>query len=411
MFRSFLIVLFLSTVRGVSSPGQVPGCTDPLATNFNAQATVNDGSCQYLSTIVSPAQTWSLPQVVDETSGLIVFNNQLWTHNDETDINLYAFGFPDFRQYTTYTLAGTQNTDWEDIDQDQDYIYVGDFGNNSRGNRTDLRILRIDKSSLPLNQPVIDTIWFSYSQQTDFANSGSNNTDFDCEAMIVTADSIYLFTKEWVSEQSSLYALSKNPGTYVARFRDRINVNGLITGATHLPGKSLVVLTGYSSALQPFLYLLYDYNDEQIFSGNKRKLMLNMPLHQVEGIATTDGLNYYISNETFTFSLVTKRQAVHRIDLSGYLGHFIAGTSLARLHPGHKNVITYPNPANDMLIIETDDVFSGLPFGVFNIAGQEILNGDLGNGFTIIDTMLVEPGLYFLRIGFPVKFSRKILIK
>jgi len=85
--------------------------------------------------------------------------------------------------------------------QDKDYLYVGDFGNNLNGNRTDLKILRIRKNSVLVNPLKIDTINFSYSNQTNFTPTGTNNTDFDCEAFIVASDSIYLFTKQWISKR------------------------------------------------------------------------------------------------------------------------------------------------------------------------------------------------------------------
>jgi hypothetical protein len=44
-------------------------------------------------------------------------------------------------------------------------IYLGDFWNNSAGNRKDLHILRIEKSTVETN-PNIDTIAFSYSTKS-----------------------------------------------------------------------------------------------------------------------------------------------------------------------------------------------------------------------------------------------------
>lgn len=86
------------------------------------------------------------------------------------------------------------NIDWEEISQDADFVYVGDFGNNHNGIRADLHILRITKESILSDHSVIETINFSYSNQTDFAPAGSNNTDFDCEAFIASNGSIFLFT-------------------------------------------------------------------------------------------------------------------------------------------------------------------------------------------------------------------------
>ncbi len=184
--------------------GQSPGCTDPLAENYQAMATVNDGTCIYKATAVAPVQTNDLPAAISETSGLIRWNGALWTHNDDTDTQLFALEEPSGVIVQECHLPGVTNQDWEDIDQDDGWIYIGDFGNNSSGNRQNLHILRIEKANLCTVQPKIDTLWFQYEDQTDFSNQGSNATDFDCEAMVVGADSIYLFTKQWTSLGTSV---------------------------------------------------------------------------------------------------------------------------------------------------------------------------------------------------------------
>ncbi len=70
-----------------------------------------------------------------------------------------------------FPLGEMENTDWEDIAQDENYIYLGDIGNNS-GNRKDLHILRISKNSILKDTPKIDIISFSYPDQTDFTARG-----------------------------------------------------------------------------------------------------------------------------------------------------------------------------------------------------------------------------------------------
>jgi zona occludens toxin (predicted ATPase) len=95
----------------------------------------------------------------------------------------------------------------------------------SRGNRKDLHILRIEKNSVEGNIQKIDTISFSYSNQTDFTKLKSNTTNFDCEAFVVVDDSIYLFTKQWKQKNISIYH-PKTPGNYRAQLKDSFNVKG-----------------------------------------------------------------------------------------------------------------------------------------------------------------------------------------
>jgi hypothetical protein len=168
--------------------------------------------------------------------------------------------------------------------------------------------------------PVIDTIAFRYKNQTDFTPQKSNTTNFDCEAFVVLQDSIYLFTKEWSSNKTSIYRLPKTPGNYLAQFKESINVQGFITAATLLPTKKEVVLTGYTKKYTTFLYLLYDYKNTNFSLGNQRKIKLKLPFHQIEGIATEDGSLFYITNESIIKKpIVNNPQQIHAIDLSKYL--------------------------------------------------------------------------------------------
>jgi len=298
---------------------ETTGCTDPLASNYNARATKNDGSCTYDPAAVYPLHTIPLNPAIPETSGLIIWDGFVWTHNDNADTILYGLDPGSAEIVREYPLKGLENTDWEEISQDEEYIYIGDFGNNGTGNRTDLHILKIEKSSLKTGNARIDTIWFRYPDQEDLGPQLPNRTDFDCEAMIVSEDSIYLFTKQWISAGTSLYSLAKDPGVFEAQYKASHDIQGLVTGACYVKPGGPVVLTAYTTVLDPFFYLLYDFTGMDFLSGNKRKVGMSLPFHQVEGIATADGLNYYVSNEKGSVEpLKNKRQSLHIFDLSPF---------------------------------------------------------------------------------------------
>ena len=311
------ILFFLLYVT--ASYGQISGCTDALAKNFDPKATTNDGSCLYSNVKIKPESTQKLGDSLRETSGLIAFNNLLWTHNDDHDTNIYGLDSKGKIQ-KKIQLEKVFNTDLEEISQDSSYIYIGDFGNNYQGNRKDLHILRVEKKSFLLDQPVIDTIAFSYSNQTDFSVQKPNSTDFDCEAFVVSKDSIYLFTKQWSQNKSSIYVLPKIPGKYSAKLKETLDVSGLITGATLLASGKGIVLCGYSGMLQPFLYLLYDYKNNDFLAGNKRKIKLSLPFYQIEGIESLDGKLFYLTNESFIKRPIIKTPPqIHTVDLSSFL--------------------------------------------------------------------------------------------
>lgn len=326
---------------------QVTGCTDSHATNFNANATQNDGSCVYSTTTIVPQHSFVLSNAIDETSGLILFDDVLLTHNDDSDTKLYQLDLTNGSTMSTVQIPTVSNVDWEDIAQDEHYIYIGDFGNNATGIRTDMKIYRFLKPEWE-NPTTIDTIQFSYETQTDFTTSAANATNFDCEAFIVTEDKIYLFTKEWISNATSIFELEKAPGQQEAVLKGTLNVEGLITGATHFEEKKLIALSGYSTSLSPFVYLLYDFDGSDFLSGNKRKINLNLPFHQVEGIATADGLNYYISNEKFSQSIINVEQKLHKFDLSPYLDvYFFPEILLVDKLQATTPFRVYPNPITD----------------------------------------------------------------
>ena len=394
LFSFFFLSLLTTTTA------QVTGCTDPLANNYNPSATQNDGSCAYNPASISPLLSFNLASNLVESSGLIKWGNYIWTHNDSDDINLYALDSSNGNLIQSYALNGKINTDWEEISQDADFVYVGDFGNNQNGNRTDLKILRIDKNSLLANSPVIETISFSYSDQTNFSPAGSNNTDFDCEAFIVSTDSIFLFTKQWISTKTSVYSMPKTPGTYEAKLKSTYDVQGLITGATYIEQKNLIALCGYSNSLQPFIYLLYDYHRTEFFSGNKRRIEIALPFHQVEGIATSNALKYYISNEHFSEAqLIDIPQKLHILDLTDYLGSYLSNLNNLTGSQAIYNTILFPNPAADFINFKTDRFDLPATYRIINHSGNVVLTGELTTKNQAINISELSSGVYIVRIG------------
>lgn len=392
-------IIFLTAILLLISnaAAQTSGCTDPQATNYSPAATLNDGSCIYNPGSVVPAATINLGISLNETSGLIVWNNRLWTHNDSEDINIYALDTLNGDILQSYALTGTINNDWEEISQDDDYLYIGDFGNNATGNRQDLKILRVSKISLLANSPEIDEIRFSYSDQTDFRDAGANNTDYDCEAFIISSDSIFLFTKQWISDKTSVYSLPKTPGTYIAEKKSTYDVEGLVTGSVYLEPERLIVLCGYSKLLEPFVLLLYDFNNSNFFNGNRRKISVSLPYHQIEGIATNDGLKYYLTNENFTLNVPQK---LHVLNLNPYLEDYLESVSSEMRETELSEEFTvYPVPSGNVVKIRRINQQLREYFSIINFTGQVLLSGRLTEDEDLIDISSLSPGFYILRIG------------
>lgn len=371
------------------------GCTDPRALNYNPEATVNDGSCTYAQTTVTPYYSTNLDERLNGSSGAVFFDGMLFTHNDHNDRSLFQIDTADAHILRQLQFSGIPYHDVEDCDHDSLYVYLGDMGNNVSGNRTDLHFLRILKSSLFSDHPVIDTVWFSYSDQTDFTLQESNTTDFDGEAFIVVGDSIYIFSKQWTTHHTTLYVLPKTAGTHVAQRRGEYDVNGLVTSACYLPDERQVVLCGYSNTLQPFIVLLYDYRGTDFFSGNKRKINFNLPFHQVEAITHRGAWHFYLTNEQISRYGVRVAAKFHKLDLSAYLSP-MDPQSLPET-PEALDFEVFPNPANHTLyVVGTRFVFG--EYEIFNDFGQLMQRGRWQSGMSEVRLPSLPDGVYIIKV-------------
>lgn len=347
---------------------------------------------------LSPVYSIELSSQVPETSGLIFFQDGLLTHNDNSDEQLYVIDTLNGAVLQTFSLNGTSNFDWEEVTQDSLYLYVGDFGNNA-GNRTDLHILRIEKSSLLEGTQAIDTIAFAYEDQTDFTAS-NQNTAFDCEAFIAGTDSLFLFTKNWNDLSTVCYSVPNVPGNYLAQRKDSSAVNGLITGATYLPNKKVIILSGYSSLLQPFMYLLFDFEGTDFFSSFQQKINLSLNFNQIEGVATKDGLDVYLTNEYFSQSIITTQQKLHKFNLTPVLGDYLSGNNVLS---ESSDIRIFPNPAKDIVHIQVPK--KSLSLEVRNSEGILVKKARTRQD-TDLDISELPNGRYFISItDYPRVFS------
>ncbi len=251
-----------------------------------------------LNAQVSTTLIGTLPENVLESSGLIYYNNRLITHNDSGNSpQLYELDSLGSQIFRTITINNATNIDWEDITQDDTYIYVGDFGNNS-GNRQDLRIYRIKKSEFDNFSSVnAEIINFAYEDQTDY--SETQNSDWDAEALVDFNDQLLIFTKQWQSNGTVVYSIPKVPGLYSARNIGFYDVSGLVTGATFNKFSNVLMLLGYSPQLQPFIVRIDGLSTNFSFNGTEEKIDLGIGFSQVEGITYSDSNSYYISSERY----------------------------------------------------------------------------------------------------------------
>ncbi len=396
-----LILHIVCMLSAHIAKAQIRGCTDPLGSNYNPSATINDGSCIYPAYAITPVKSQSLPSILNETSGLILDGDSIWTHNDDSDINLYRCSVKDIG-YTAFPLKGSKNIEWEDMSFDGTYFYLADIGNNAAGNRTDLHILRAKKEDVLKGIIIIDTIRFSYEDQIIAGPQAANTTDFDCEAMTVIGDSILLFSKMWTTQKSIVYVLPKQPGTYIAKKKTMLDIGGLITGATSIEDKKLIILCGYSRLLQPFLYLLYDFQGIQVQEGNKRKISLNLPFYQVEGITSQNGLLAYCTNEKLSQSFLEINPAVHALDLSTLLETYLQGGNTSISNKAIEDDIHF-SYHTDQLIMKVHPSLIGTPYSIMNLQGDLILSSIIETQSFSIPSENLLSGYYILQYNSNVK--------
>lgn len=333
-FIKFTVFISLFSLFLTASPvfGQVSGCTDPDANNYNPSATVNNGSCTYNNTNYTPlVRVDPISDTLTESSGLEWAGNSLWSFNDRGGTpDLYRIDTASKAILQTVRVEGATNVDWEELTFDGTYFYVGDFGNNLNGARTDLKIYKFPFSAIPdyttnreaaIPAEQIETLHFTYSNQPQPPDTvGLNTTKFDCEAMIVENGKIHLFNKNWVDLTSTHYVINGTvAGNYVATSLDTLQAGYLVTGATKAPGQEITVLLGYDNSLfkNHYLHILSGYGDGKYFNGNKRKI--NLPnatyMGQAEGITFRNDAYGYISNENTSFT----NQKLFSFDISSFV--------------------------------------------------------------------------------------------
>ncbi|HTN07209.1 T9SS type A sorting domain-containing protein [Agriterribacter sp.] len=315
MMRIIFIVLALCITASHSLRAQdVPGCMDPLATNYMASATVNNGTCTYNAASGSLTKKADLSATLTEISGMIHINGKLYALNDGGNAHaIYVMDSTSGAILQTITLAGTTNVDWEDLTTDGTYIYVGDFGNNVDGNRTDLKFYRVPLQSIfniteaigTVSGADIEAINFSYEDQTDFSPTGNNNTDFDCEAVIYHNGQLHLFTKNWIGNTTSHYVIPAEPGDYVAQKLESFDTGGILITSATKANDNIVIILGYKYVLAELypcaLWIVSGFTEmNKLFStGNKRKIDLGSAgiIGQIESITAVKPTWVLISNE------------------------------------------------------------------------------------------------------------------
>ncbi len=409
MMKNIITFIFLALTLNMYGQS---GCTDAHAMNYDNTAEVNDGSCLYEPVIVDPNLIVDeLPAIIQETSGLIYYNDGLWTHNDSGGAaRIFKINPKTGAILQTIGITNGRNFDIEDITQDEDYIYVGDFGNNY-GNRDDLTIYKLKKSDIPAEESTdvtAEIIRFSFNDQTDFTPKNRNN-DYDCESVMSFGNHLYVFTKNWANQQTRSYKIPKEAGEYAVDVHESFNVRGLITGADYHAEKNAVVLIGYENFV-PFMWVIWDFSDDHFFAGNKKRVdFANISGAQTEGICFINKDEVMISCEQSYYP-----PQVYQLNIES----IIDGTGELQAFNPIKIVLS-PNPERDKINIAIDGLERGkFDVEVYNLQWQKInqyhfieKNTSETIHITIPTTKLLR-GIYFVKVreGKKVGFQKFVTL-
>ncbi len=342
-----------------------------------------------------------LPPKTKENSGIIFFRDKIWTHNDSGgDPDIYAIDTATGEIIQTITLEGAKNIDWEDIDQDDQHIFIGDFGNN-RGNRTDLSIYKVAKKDIPkfgdATIEAYERISFGYADQ-EITTKKMNRHNYDCEAMISLNENIYLFTKNWGDQKTRVYALPKVSGDYQPEPMAEFEADGLITAAGLSPDGNQLALLGYID-YESFMWLFWDFEGVDFFGGNSLRVNFpDMVFVQTEGICFITENDIIIScEESAEFpSLFSIQSNALKAAAGSRLGNYFSD-----------DIVLSGMPPEVSRRLRVDVLKVPQPYFTFELRDRRWEKHDEGSAIMkandkkvrlSIKTKDLDDGLYFLRI-------------
>ncbi|MCK5833433.1 hypothetical protein KAH81_07170 [bacterium] len=294
----------------------------------------------------------SIPSHIDESSGIEVLGrNRILSFNDsggEAEIFIFDTLGTDLG---TFVIDGATNIDWEDITRDDEFIFIGDCGNNSN-TRTDLCIYKTNiPDSLCSANLSCSSIDYYYPDQTAFPPPDSEK-NFDCEALVSHGDSLFLFTKNYSSPftgYTKRYAIPKTPGSFSATLVDSyytgvpIASGGQLTAADISPSGDKLVLLAYR-----YLWIFRDFSGSDFFLCDTFAFTLPT-LSQIEAVCFVSDSELYLTDELVWFGGTPYGGNLYYANLNEALG-----VSANPKKPIDIGITAYPNPFNSSVRIAID---------------------------------------------------------
>lgn len=234
---------------------------------------------------------------VGETSGLLHFDNSVWTINDSGNPNvLYRINPITGAVVAEIRINNSVNVDWEELTQDDNFIYIADVGDNLT-KREEKQIYRVKKADVVLakNGESVNSevIVFSYP------DVNGTKISYDAEALISYNGALHLFTKDLF--ETNHFTVSKEPGRTTAKFIEKFKTNGQVTGAALNPENNTLVMVGYLGFGQRLFWEFKGFNTSSFFQGVANFYSLGGvdETGQLEAVCFSAKSEVFLSNENY----------------------------------------------------------------------------------------------------------------
>jgi hypothetical protein len=254
----------------------------------------------FLSSFVFAQTDFKLPSELSEISGLEKISDSLLIAINDGGNEPLLFILDLSGNITRkIRVSNANNIDWEALAIDENYLYIGDFGNNMN-ERKDLCIYRVNRSDIAtLNEVTAEKMSISYREQKEFPPNDSQRY-FDAEAMTYFEGQLWIFTKNSTKPFDGI--------SYVYMVQFEANQTKTLSKVTDLKlNKSSYLKDAVTSACTDgHCIVLTTYNRMMKLDFPKQGLskttIYKYPhIQQVEACACLGNHSYFISNENHKF--------------------------------------------------------------------------------------------------------------